>query len=85
MPGGSILITRAPKSDITVAAAGPAMKLAQSITSRSLNRFAGIHHSPAALLLGAPSALPSEATLGPTSGKLAKRSQGRLVKARAGD
>jgi hypothetical protein len=28
-----------------VAAAGPAMKLAQSITSRSLNRFAGIFHS----------------------------------------
>src|SRR5215469_11008548 len=34
MPGGSILITSAPKSDITVAAAGPAMKLAQSITFR---------------------------------------------------
>src|SRR6266481_7032941 len=32
MPGASILITSAPKSDITVAAAGPAMKLAQSIT-----------------------------------------------------
>src|SRR5207302_8928416 len=32
MPGGSILMTSAPKSDITVAAAGPAMKLAQSIT-----------------------------------------------------
>src|SRR5437764_5810759 len=32
MPGGSILITSAPKSDITVAAAGPAMKLAQSMT-----------------------------------------------------
>src|SRR6516162_7608447 len=32
MPGGSILITSAPKSDMTVAAAGPAMKLAQSIT-----------------------------------------------------
>src|SRR5215471_9565211 len=31
-PGGSILITSAPKSDITVAAAGPAIKLAQSIT-----------------------------------------------------
>src|SRR5215471_1883319 len=34
MPGGSILTTAAPKSDITVAAAGPAMKLAQSITLR---------------------------------------------------
>ena len=43
------LITLAPKSDITVAAAGPAMKLAQSITKRSLNRFAGIVHSQAAL------------------------------------
>ncbi|HYU12343.1 MAG TPA: hypothetical protein VEK82_07200 [Stellaceae bacterium] len=32
MPGGSILTTSAPKSDITVAAAGPAIKLAQSIT-----------------------------------------------------
>src|SRR6516165_8576989 len=32
IPGGSILITSAPKSDITVAAAGPAIKLAQSIT-----------------------------------------------------
>jgi hypothetical protein len=32
MPGGSILMTSAPKSDITVAAAGPAMKLAQSMT-----------------------------------------------------
>jgi hypothetical protein len=32
VPGGSILTTSAPKSDITVAAAGPAMKLAQSIT-----------------------------------------------------
>src|SRR5947208_12272461 len=31
-PGGSILITSAPKSDMTVAAAGPAIKLAQSIT-----------------------------------------------------
>src|SRR5216683_2042299 len=31
-PGGSILITAAPKSDITVAAAGPAIKLAQSMT-----------------------------------------------------
>src|SRR5712691_11933316 len=31
-PGGSIFTTSAPKSDITVAAAGPAMKLAQSIT-----------------------------------------------------
>src|ERR1700730_14032576 len=31
-PGGSILTTSAPKSDITVAAAGPAIKLAQSIT-----------------------------------------------------
>src|SRR6185437_10291453 len=32
IPGGSILTTSAPKSDITVAAAGPAIKLAQSIT-----------------------------------------------------
>src|SRR3984885_12259367 len=32
MPGGSILTTSAPKSDITVAAAGPAIKLAQSMT-----------------------------------------------------
>src|ERR1700761_8341739 len=32
MPGGSILITSAPKSDNTVAAAGAAMKLAQSRT-----------------------------------------------------
>src|SRR5438874_6498052 len=32
MPGGSILMTSAPKSDITVAAAGPAIKLAQSMT-----------------------------------------------------
>ncbi len=30
------MITRAPKSDMIVAAAGPAMKLAQSITRRSL-------------------------------------------------
>src|SRR5215471_15031524 len=34
MPGGSTLTTSAPKSDITVAAAGPAIKLAQSITFR---------------------------------------------------
>jgi hypothetical protein len=32
MPGGSIFTTAAPKSDITVAAAGPAIKLAQSMT-----------------------------------------------------
>src|SRR5262249_6414407 len=32
MPGGSILMTSAPKSDMTVAAAGPAIKLAQSMT-----------------------------------------------------
>src|SRR5579863_9711844 len=32
MPGGSILMTSAPKSLITVAAAGPAIKLAQSMT-----------------------------------------------------
>src|SRR5438067_240650 len=31
IPGGSILMTSAPKSDITVAAAGPAIKLAQSM------------------------------------------------------
>src|SRR5215831_15196 len=36
-PGGSILITRAPKSDKMVAAAGPATKLPQSMTRRSLN------------------------------------------------
>src|SRR4029077_6758373 len=33
-PGGSILTTSAPKSDITVAAAGPAIKLAQSFTCK---------------------------------------------------
>src|SRR3954465_14377853 len=32
MPGGSILITSAPKSERTVGAAGPAMKLAKSRT-----------------------------------------------------
>ena len=32
MPGGSIFTTSAPKSYITVAAAGPAIKLAQSMT-----------------------------------------------------
>src|SRR5215469_1221504 len=37
MPGGSILMTSAPKSDITVAAAGPAIKLAQSSTFRPSN------------------------------------------------
>src|SRR5689334_17344507 len=46
MTGGSILITRAPKSLSTVAAAGPAMKLAQSMTSRSSNRPFGIPHLP---------------------------------------
>src|SRR5215831_6843847 len=34
MPGGSILVTSAPKSDSTVAAAGAAIKLAQSRTFR---------------------------------------------------
>jgi hypothetical protein len=32
MPGGSTLTTSAPKSDSTVVAAGPAMKLARSTT-----------------------------------------------------
>src|SRR5690348_3913645 len=45
MTGGSILITRAPKSLITVAAAGPAMKLAQSTTRRSLNSPPGMASS----------------------------------------
>src|SRR5580693_8909086 len=38
-PGGSILITSAPKSDMIVAAAGPAIQLAQSITFRPVNRL----------------------------------------------
>src|SRR6185312_12006263 len=38
-PGGSILITSAPKSDRIVAAAGPAIQLAQSITFRPENRL----------------------------------------------
>src|ERR1700690_2026752 len=37
--GGSILITSAPKSDMIVAAAGPAIQLAQSITFRPVNRL----------------------------------------------
>src|SRR6516162_4776824 len=37
-PGGSILITSAPKSDMIVAAAGPAIQLAQSMTLRPENR-----------------------------------------------
>ncbi len=36
-PGGSILITSAPKSERMVAAAGPAIQLAQSITRRPEN------------------------------------------------
>src|SRR6185369_6255714 len=36
-PGGSILITSAPKSDRIVAAAGPAIQLAQSMTFRPWN------------------------------------------------
>src|ERR1700735_3777594 len=38
-PGGSILITSAPKSDMIVAAAGPAIQLAQSITFKPVNRL----------------------------------------------
>src|SRR5258708_29379192 len=37
-PSGSTLITSAPKADISVAAAGAATKLAQSITLRPSNR-----------------------------------------------
>src|SRR6185437_5179910 len=46
MPGGSILITSAPKSDRMVAAAGPAIQLAQSITLRPVKRLSVIAHSP---------------------------------------
>src|SRR5262249_49522865 len=38
-PGGSILTTSAPKSERMVAAAGPAIQLAQSITFRCANRL----------------------------------------------
>src|SRR5579871_4984144 len=38
-PGGSILITSAPKSDMIVAAAGPATQLAQSMTFRPEKRL----------------------------------------------
>src|ERR1700761_3845487 len=38
-PGGSILITSAPKSDRMVAAAGPAIQLAQSMTFSPVNRL----------------------------------------------
>jgi hypothetical protein len=41
-PGGSILITSAPKSDMIVAAAGPAIQLAQSMTFRPENRWSDI-------------------------------------------
>src|ERR1700736_5245036 len=46
MPGGSILMTSAPKSDITVAAAGPAMKLAQSMTLSPSKIRSVTSHSP---------------------------------------
>ena len=39
-PGASTLITSAPKSAITVAATGPAIKLAASMTFRPLSRAA---------------------------------------------
>src|ERR1700722_15673777 len=42
VPGGSILITSAPKSDMIVAAAGPAIQLAQSITLSPENRCSGM-------------------------------------------
>src|SRR5689334_85620 len=58
-PGGSIFITSAPKSDKLVAAAGPAIQLAQSMTCRPAKRLLvmvvfphetayapGIHHAP---------------------------------------
>jgi hypothetical protein len=44
-PGGSILTTSAPKSDITVAAAGPAMKLAQSMTFNP-SKMRSVTHDP---------------------------------------
>src|SRR5580704_7495135 len=71
MPGGSILITRAPKSDMIVAAAGPAMKLAQSITRRSENSddvMRGLRAEYAATLasrLAAPQAQARTLTRGP--------------------
>src|SRR5712671_6891519 len=50
-PGGSILITSAPKSDITVAAAGPAIKLAQSITFKPSKTRSPINPPPQRHLL----------------------------------
>src|SRR4029453_8524616 len=60
-PGGSILITSAPKSDKIVAAAGPAIQLAQSMTCRPAKRLSvmvvfphetadapGLHYAPRA-------------------------------------
>src|SRR4029453_6451404 len=57
-PGGSILITSAPKSDKIVAAAGPGIQLAQAMTCRPAKRLSvmvvfphetayvpGIHHA----------------------------------------
>ena len=41
-PGGSSLITSAPKSDRIVAAAGPAIQLAQSMTFRPVKRWFGM-------------------------------------------
>src|SRR5262244_2476192 len=41
-PGGSILITSAPKSAKIVAAAGPAIQLAQSMTCRPAKRLSGM-------------------------------------------
>src|SRR5262244_1447285 len=49
-PGGSILITSAPKSAKIVAAAGPAIQLAQSMTCRPAKRLSGMvvfpHETP---------------------------------------
>src|SRR6202140_4454028 len=46
MPGGSILMPSARKSDIPVAAAGPAMKLAQSMTLSPSKIRSVTSHSP---------------------------------------
>src|ERR1700761_2027130 len=42
VPGGSILITSAPKSDRMGAAQGPAIQLAQSMTFRPVKRLSGM-------------------------------------------
>src|SRR5947207_4807235 len=75
-PGGSIFTTSAPKSDITVAAAGPAIKLAQSITFNPSKTRSPIIYSSLGQAVGV--AVPDDMAGGP-AGEMCADDEDRII------